>query len=345
MSDNALAITKQYPIDKYNILVPVQTVTEIADIQKPVLNVVYISTDLNDKEVYVQEEAKSPWTGRDGKTREGHPTFYALTRKGLLKLMRAAGIRIVSSKSVLPSTCQKCVEVNRNIGKPVNCGMCGNKDVKYTVVISAPQLTGQDIFYECSREIIVADEVAGMTDSQRNQFLKFRTEHCESKALNRALRAAMLIKPTYTLEELKKPFVVAYLVPNLDNPDVRAKAVDSFFSSANAVYGADNKDVQRRVVQISDEEDATHFDGANLDADESSGYTVPQDSHDPDDTPPYIQDDPDPARQADFPICAECHSVITANGNWTPERIVEYSTRKYGKPLCASCQRSANTRH
>ena len=46
----ALTIAQQYPPAQYNLLVPMQTVTEIADIQKPVMNSVKISTDLNDGE-------------------------------------------------------------------------------------------------------------------------------------------------------------------------------------------------------------------------------------------------------------------------------------------------------
>ena len=34
----ALTIAQQYPPTQYNLLVPMQTVTEIADIQKPVMN-------------------------------------------------------------------------------------------------------------------------------------------------------------------------------------------------------------------------------------------------------------------------------------------------------------------
>ena len=34
----ALTIAQQYPPAQYNLLVPMQTVTEIADIQKPVMN-------------------------------------------------------------------------------------------------------------------------------------------------------------------------------------------------------------------------------------------------------------------------------------------------------------------
>ena len=59
------------------------------------------------------------------------------------------------------------------------------------------------------KEIMVQDVTEGMTEAQRKEFLKFRSEMCETKAINRALRAAMHIKGTYTLQGLQKPFVAA----------------------------------------------------------------------------------------------------------------------------------------
>ena len=130
---NALQITAQYPAERYNLLVPMQTVAEIAEIHKPVMNAVQISTNEADKEIYLQDKNKR---NADG---------WALTKKGLNKLMRAAGIKILGTRPIIPSTCQKCAEVNRSIGRPVNCGACGNKDVKFEARISAPQLSGESI--------------------------------------------------------------------------------------------------------------------------------------------------------------------------------------------------------
>ena len=234
----ALTIAQQYPPTQYNLLVPMQTVTEIADIQKPVMNSVSISTNLNDGEIYEMEKAKDEWRDSKGYVHKATPAKYALTKKGLTKLMRAAGIKILSSRPVVPSTCQKCAEVNRSIGKPIRCGGCPNKDVKHEVRISVPQLTGENVTIVAHKEIAVEDVTAGMTEKQRAEFMKFRSEMCESKALNRALRTAMQIKSSYLIEEFKKPFVVAYLVPNLDNPAVREEAVKSMFGAANELYGS-----------------------------------------------------------------------------------------------------------
>lgn len=327
-AQNALVITQQYPVERYNLLVPMQTVAEIAEIHKPVMNVVSISTNLDDKEIYVQEKAKDGWTDKSGRPHPGSPAKYALTKKGLTKLMRAAGIKILSSRPVVPSTCQKCAAMNASIGKPVRCGSCPNKDVKYEVRISVPQLTGENIEIVAHKEIIVDDVVAGMSDAQRAEFLKFRNEMCESKALNRALRTAMQIKGTYLIEEFNKPFVVAYLVPNLDNPEVREEAVKSFFGASHELYGATQSASEaRRTVYVDDD----------MQDDERGAYEAPA-------TPMQAAQpvgggyQPEPEQQPqngelDPNTCAKCGKSLSGG-------VSKFSIKNYGIPLCMDCQKS-----
>ncbi|WP_195985332.1 hypothetical protein [Clostridium sp. D33t1_170424_F3] len=326
---NSLAITQQYPVSQYNLLVPMQTVTEIADIQKPVMNVVQISTDLNDKEIYEQEKAKKAWTDRDGYSHPAVPARYSITKKGLTKLMRAAGIKILSSRPVIPSTCQKCANMNAAIGKPVRCGACPNKDVKYEVRISVPQLTGEDMEVVAHKEILVDDVVEGMSDKQRAEFLKFRNEMCESKALNRALRTAMQIKGTYLIEEFKKPFVVAYLVPNLDNPDVKAEAVKAMFGAADDIYGSHKT---RKTIYVDDDYD----DGDGHEAhDEPIGqpYAAPEPEPAPAAAPRAQQNEQaGHAKEVDPDKCVVCGKQLTKG-------VSSYSIEKFNIPLCMDHQR------
>lgn len=60
---NTLQITAQYPAERYNLLVPMQTVAEIAEIHKPVMNAVQISTNEADKEIYLQDRSKAKADG------------------------------------------------------------------------------------------------------------------------------------------------------------------------------------------------------------------------------------------------------------------------------------------
>ena len=323
---NALQITQQYPTERYNLLVPMQTVAEIADIHRPVMNAVQISTNLADKEIYEQEKAKSAW-----KDRPATPAGYALTKKGLNKLMRAAGIKILGTRPIIPSTCQKCAEVNRSIGRPVNCGACGNKDVKFEARISVPQLTGENIEIVAHKEIIVQDVTDGMGDAQRKEFLKFRSEMCETKAINRALRAAMHIKGTYAIEELKKPFVVAYLVPNLNNEAVKAEAVRHMFASAQELYGGHTPEVRKAIFIEDDVEEGMEYEAPGKPITGSHAYeqTPPEP---PRQTQQRQQQAAETAPDFDPTICSECGAKCS-NG------VVKYSQEQYGRTLCMRCQR------
>lgn len=325
---NALQITQQYPTERYNLLVPMQTVAEIADIHRPVMNAVQISTNLADKEIYEQEKAKSAW-----KDRPATPAGYALTKKGLNKLMRAAGIKILGTRPIIPSTCQKCAEVNRSIGRPVNCGSCGNKDVKFEARISVPQLTGENIEIVAHKEIIVQDVTDGMTEPQRKEFLKFRSEMCETKAINRALRAAMHIKGTYTLQELQKPFVVAYLVPNLDNETVKAEAVRHMFTTSQELYGGHTPDARRAIFVEDDVEEGMEYEtpGQPITQPGNRAYQqAPQEP--PRETQQRQQRAAEAAPDFDPTVCSECGAKCS-NG------VVKYSQEQYGRTLCMNCQR------
>ncbi len=323
---NALTITQQYPAEKYNLLVPMQTVAEIAEIHRPVMNVVQISTNLADKEIYEQEKGKSAWNDRPA-----IPAGYALTKKGLNKLMRTAGIKILGTRPIIPSTCQKCAEVNRSIGRPVNCGACGNKDVKFEARISVPQLTGENIEIVAHKEIIVQDATDGMSDNQRREFLKFRSEMCETKAINRALRAAMQIKGTYTMQELQKPFVVAYLVPNLDNEQVRQEAIRHMFTSAQELYGGHNPEARRALFIEDDVEEGMEYETPGKPITNSHAYQeAPQEP--PRQTQQRQQQAAEAAPDFDPTICTECGAKCS-NG------VVKYSQEQFGRTLCMSCQR------
>ncbi len=328
---NALTITQQYPAEKYNLLVPMQTVAEIAEIHRPVMNVVQISTNLADKEIYEQEKAKKAWRDNRGYDHQATPAGYAITKKGLNKLMRAAGVKILGTRPIIPSTCQKCAEVNRSIGRPVNCGACGNKDVKFEARISVPQLTGENIEIVAHKEIIVQDVTDGMSDAQRKEFLKFRSEMCETKAINRALRAAMQIKSTYTMQELQKPFVVAYLVPNLDNEQVRQEAIKHMFTSAQELYGGHTPDARKAIFIEDDTEEGMEYEAPGKPITNSHAYQeAPQEP--PRQTQQRQQQAAEAAPDFDPTICTECGAKCS-NG------VVKYSQEQFGRTLCMSCQR------
>lgn len=324
-SNNALTITEQFPEGKYNLLVPIKTVAEIAEIHKPVMNVVYISTELADKEIYLQNK----------------PDDWALTKKALTKLMTAAGIKVLKSEPMLPTKCEKCAAVNRGIGKPVNCGACPNKDVKHQVVISMPQLTGENVQVVGTKEILFDDVTATMTEAQKKEFTKFRSEMCETKALNRALRIAMQIKPTYKLPELRKPFVVAYLVPNLDNPAVKEAAINNLFSAAKELYGVtETAATAKRTIYANDDEEIEYADCLELEMkqqqempEDVSEEKIYQEAQNTVMETSTAQNTTQGREFFDDPtVCHKCGKKLS-------EKVTDYSIKRYGLPYCYDCQK------
>jgi len=334
-----ISLINQYPKDKYTLLVPIETIAKISEIQKPVINAVTISTKLEDKEIYVQEKAGDGYKDRNGRWHPPTPELYALSKRALTKLAKAAGIKQVESAPVLPSTCQKCAEVNRMTGKIIPCGQCPNKDVKYRVTISVPQLTGESLYFVDHHEINVETVTATMSNKQKTEFMKHLAQICEAKALNGAIRTALQIKGTYTLEELQKPFVVAYLVPNLDNPDVKRVAIENMFNSTKSLFG-----VQQKVIEAPQEIKTAKATYEDVEYDESViesyvddipvGNTSTVQQKNESYPPATSYQSESPAQQAPAYQCMNCGATID-------QRVHEYSMNKFGRPLCRNCQRGA----
>ncbi len=326
---NELSISKQYPTNKYNLLGNTNIMVTIPDIKSPVIQVISLKTDPKDGEVYIQQKASGEWTDKKGNYHPATPNLYAITKNGLGRLADGAGITTVSSEHVIPTTCQKCVAVNQNSGRMVQCGNCKNKDVAYRVTISVPQLTGENLIVEDTHEIIVDNVTPGMTEKQRSEFMKHLPQICEAKALNGAIRTALHIKGTYTLEEIQKPFVVAYLVPNLDHQEVKKAAIENMFLASSRLFRM-APSVQQVESKVPSQAAIEAADGENYDEYVDDTYmqneTIIEAAEQAAGAPEHAED-----RTEDF-CCDKCGIVI-------PKKVWDYSYENYGRPLCYKCQR------
>lgn len=322
---NELSIVTQYPAEKFNLLGNTEVMVDVPDIKSPVIQSIRLDPDPKKGDVYIHRKAKDAYTDKNKVYHPATPNLYAITKNGLKKLADGAGIKMVSSEHVIPTTCQKCVAVNQNCGKVVQCGNCNNKDVAYRVTISVPQLTGEVLTVEDTHETIVENVTPGMTPEQRAEFMKHMPQICEAKALNGAIRTALHIKGTYTLDELKKPFVVAYLVPNLNHKEVKQAAIDSMFQSSRNLFGAPS--VQQIETRIPEDASAEASDGEDYDKYIDGTYKE-EDTEGPD-SPPAPDDG---VRPQDF-CCDKCGENIS-------EKVWDYSVDKFGRPLCYKCQKA-----
>ncbi len=330
---NELSISKQYPAGQYNLLGNTDVIVEVPDIKSPVVQVLRLDPNPKNGDVYIQQKAKDAYTDKKGNYHPAIPNLYAITKNGLKKLADGAGIKMVSSEHVIPTTCQKCVAVNKNCGKVVQCGSCKNKDVAYRVTISVPQLTGEVLTVEDTHETIVDNVTPGMTPNQRAEFMKHMPQICEAKALNGAIRTALHIKNTYTLEELQNPFVVAYLVPNLNHEEVKQAAIGSMFQSFKNLFGdVQTPSIQQIETKVPEQASIDAADSEGYDKyidgsyqEETAGYNVEAQLHGAD----HVTEEED--RTRDF-CCDKCGVQISM-------KVWDYSTEKFDRPLCYKCQK------
>ena len=162
----------------------------------------------------------------------------------------------------------------------------------------------------------------------------------ESKAFMRAIRAALGLAGTYAYEELKKPFIVARVVPNLDAPEIKQAVASNYLQSMGMLF-----------------EMPTQASRASLPAAQAAETVTPYEDEGPmpwDEAPENRRIAGADRRSTELSrigrtrsrravFCSECRREITGgqsrNGRkWSAEDIVGYSQRTFGRVLCPECQ-------
>lgn len=301
MDNNALTITtvNNYPAQTFNRLFPA-TMTEISPLHKIMVNIVEIDTNPDNKEVYQQKGG----------------TDLSLTKNACLKLMTAANVVMEESKPILPQNCQRCIEVSKATRLAPQCNACPTKlDKAYQVSILVPEPSGGHRRYVATKELAKAD-YKGLTEHMAAQ--------CETKALLRALRAGLGIKGSYAPAELSKPFAVALVVLNTQDPDMKKALIARYAASTDALFGGGSS--------------AALPSGSCLQLNEGAiNGEVVVTGPDPEDEGGAVSNGDDlPWEQV--PQCEVCHKVIEASGEWTAEMIVEGLRKQFGRVICSTCR-------
>jgi len=158
----------------------------------------------------------------------------ALTKIGLLKLWQAAGGSVTDS---------------RRMDDRADRFYC-----EWRVAVRLQQLDGRTVEIPGSKTIDFrpgSPQIAGWTAKRLAQARQVIEALAESKALLRAIRAALAVKQKYTTAELEKPFVVPALVPVLDtdDPEIRRMVAAQILGVTTQLYGP--PDGESRVDQPS----------------------------------------------------------------------------------------------
>ena len=310
-----------YPKEKYNVLIPVTAMQVMSEMQRIIVNEVCLDTD-------VQRGGDIYYEKTSGK--------YAITKVGGMKLAAAANISILSSESVTPDVCIKCIDMVQATRQAQPCGNCAHAyDVKYVVNILVPEPSGRFRKIPEHKEIDCAMEKQVMTDAQYKRFLPHRAAIAESKALMRCIRTALGLKAGYTLDELKKPFIIAHVVPNLDAPEIRERLASGYLESMGLLFEGPAKPKQLAAGP------------ANPPQQQES--PAPDEPLNESEYPVEMDDTDDEGFPFDEPrhFCVDCGIEIVETQSskgktWSAEDVVNYSQRLFGRCLCPNCQRAAN---
>lgn len=326
----------KFPPDKYNVLVPVTTMQVASNLQRITVSEVQLDT---------RQDASNKGPSKDIYYEKSCGAF-AITKIAGMKLAAAANISIVSTTPGRTECCQRCIEMARATGNARACGNCPHVyDVAVTVTIRVPEPSGGFRLMQATKEIDCVIEQGNMTEPQFKRFLPHRTAMAESKAFMRAIRAALGLAGTYALEDLKKPFVVARVVPNLDAPEIKQAVASSYLQSMGMLFEIPAGQQNTALPPAKDQppEDVPEY------PDETPGQYGPDDyadDYDGGEPPAWLQDVPpeQPTQQPQGIYCSDCRKRITGGaGNkgqkWTPEDIAGYSQRNFGCVLCPDCQK------
>lgn len=323
LETTALAVLNQYPPDKFNVLIPVKTLQEISPIHTVIINEVKINPDPAAKDVY----------------KEGESGDLALTKISLSKMMAAANIQVIDSRPTPPQKCQRCIEAASKTKLAPRCGGCPSADdVAHQVTIAVPEPSGTYRIVKGTKELRMEDERAKMkTEAQFKRFFPYRTEHCETKALNRALREGLMIKSTYKPEELQKPFAIALVVPNFSDPDMKRAMVQRYASGIGDLFGGTQQGEAPAAGSFQ-----TLPDGRTADistGEVSGGVEHPGDQNEAGivETQATIGDDELPWEKDEGLKCSDCQGEIKDEAGWTAKMYVDFSQNNYGRQLCTSC--------
>lgn len=307
---NALTITtvNNYPVETFNRLFPA-TMTEISPLHKIMVNIVEIDTNLAANDIYEQKNGKG----------------FSLTKTGCLKLMTAANVIMEESKTLLPKHCQRCVEIAKSTRLAPQCAGCATRDdVAYQVSILVPEPSGGYRKYTATKEVTKQDTLA------KKNLVEHMGANCETKALLRALRAGLGLKGSYTLAELRKPFAVALVVLNTQDPDMKKALIARYAAGQDALFGGGSSAGHQLSSGDYPQLDEGAINGevwvAGPDPEDNEGPEGAGNTGNPEGTGSNVQ------------CCEVCGLVIEPIGDWTIEMIAEGLRKKFGKVICSTCQ-------
>ena len=324
----------------FNVLMPVTKMAAPSDLQRVMVNVVHLDCrqDQNNngpsKDIYYEKSC--------GK--------FAITKVAGMKLAAAANISIAETATGRSQACERCIDMARATGKHQTCGTCPHVyDTKVSVTLRVPEPSGGFRLMTASREFDTVTECDSMSDKQRQRVIANRAAVCESKAFMRAIRAALGLAGSYTMQDIQKPFVIAHIVPNFNAPEIREVMAANVMQNMGMMFtptGNTNAALPEAPHReyLEDDTPPSSFTDPNVFEDDFNEPGFPPGGHYAQNGNPYAQNGRPPQITGgnQKPVCADCGNVVTDHqtqrGTLTVDAIVQYSKQNLGCVVCYKCQ-------
>lgn len=219
--EKALAEYRKGP---YNVLIPSDTIQQLSAFHKPILEVVRISSDPKDKEVY-----DVAGTGD-----------FALHATALNKIAYAAGIVWDARGSGRTDNGSDPNQVSYKsqaaVRKEDGTYMLMHAEYLLDLAVIEEEIREQKR-KKAEKEGKPFDEAS--VKKEMLQKRKFRLQLAQTGAMDRVIRKILGLKSTYKKEELQKPFVVPKICfsPDVSDPETRRILLQQGMEATNALFG------------------------------------------------------------------------------------------------------------
>ena len=216
-----------------NMLLPSAHIESLSELHSPILDYVDLSPEVSDGDVYYHGESKK----------------LVLTKKGLMKLARAAGIvwHPVETRRSDNRADRNYVSYRALGGVRTADGAIAWIPGEYDLDLEVIEDELRDLYERKGKKSSKkGDELQGYVDYCVKRDLLYKRKHrvklCETGAMTRVIRTLLVdLKAGYTKQELQRTFVIARIVfrPDFSNPQIRKKMIDKAIDATESIYGDD----------------------------------------------------------------------------------------------------------
>jgi hypothetical protein len=241
---NKTSIEKElanYKKQKVNMLGPSINLEELSQFHKIVFDSVTLSTEADVGDAYRYKDAY-----------KGKPAQYIITGAGLQKLAVVAGVRWNPVETKITSISHRYVAYAavgciRRIDGTSACYKA-ESDIDIDVVTDEIEESfkvkrkkwAEDKWFQKMGPEGQNDYVEAAKKKECNFRKKHKTKIAATDARSRVLRPLLMLKKTYTAEELKQPFVMARVIlsPDYSDPTVRKMMLAAAIQAQTNVFGS-----------------------------------------------------------------------------------------------------------